>query len=261
MYTKRKRKRIRIPGEDEPEEDEPEVQQDRKYRLLQMALVNEKKETTRLEDLVRTAAQQKTDLETVIEQQAADNRRTEVLAGELAAGKLQAEDRLEQQTLRFAYAQTKKQTATATIRDRLSRELDDAREQTELLKIKYHLDLDDARKELELGHTLHKQALDNVAKEIGSLKKMHSQELDDGRQEMKRELASLEGHFVGELAAARMETDLLVRRHKANNVTLRRKRDRVHLAALERSRSASRMASARSRTKLEVSVSISFLCF
>ena len=76
---------------------------------------------------------------------------------------------------------------------------------------------------------------------------------------MKRKLASLEGHFAGELAAARMETDLLVRRHKAYNKTLLRKRDIAHLAALERSRTASRMAPARSRQKLKVSVSVSFL--
>ena len=53
----------------DPGEDEPEVQQERKYRLLQMVLVDEKKRTTTLEDLVRIAAQQKTDLEIVIEQQ------------------------------------------------------------------------------------------------------------------------------------------------------------------------------------------------
>ena len=102
-----------------PGEDESGGNQQRQFRLLQMALVNEQKKTTTLKDLVRTAAQQKTYLETVIEQQAANIRRTEVLTGELAAGKLQAEDRLEEQTLRFAYAQTKKQAATETIRDRL----------------------------------------------------------------------------------------------------------------------------------------------
>ena len=110
-----------------------------------------------------------------------------------------------------------------------------------------------------MAQTQHKQALDNIAKEMVSLTKTHTQELDDGRQEMKRELASLEGHVVGELAAAIMEMDLLVRRHKAYNATLLRKRDLAHLAALERSRTASRTISARARKKLKVSSSVLFV--
>ena len=59
---------------------------------------------------------------------------------------------------------------------------------------------------------------------------------------------SLEGNFVEELTAARKETNLVAKQHKANNAALTRNRDQAHDAILKRSRTAS----ARAHKKLKV---------